>query len=159
MRFEHIEPQGSDENDGEPDDAWRDEQVTIIATDDPHLAAWPLIHLAYYYPDARWVEKYLVSIIRADGNESTRALAVTCLGHCARTHGTVDPDVVLPVLRWCLRQGQELRGRGYHAATDVTWYGGKHWGSRHWWALQVELPTYRALARLLYLRATRSGQL
>lgn len=155
VRFEHVEPVGSDQDqdDWEPDEAWRDEQVALIATDNPSNAAWPLIHLAYYYADMRWVEQFLVSVIRGEADWQIRELAVTCLGHCARTHREVTADVVLPALRWCPRQGPGLRGRAYDAITDVDSYSGRHWKSRDWWALRLEMRLYTLRTWMLRQRA------
>lgn len=75
-------------------DDWRNEMLRDISGDDIKRALDALLSLAYNDPDGHWVEEVLRGLLVAECDLQMRKLAVICLGHVARIHGTISVDSV-----------------------------------------------------------------
>jgi hypothetical protein len=76
-----------------------------------------LIRLTYHDSDWQWVQDQCLQLIH-HSDPAVRGLAVSCLGHLARIHKTIDTAKVLPVLN-SLLDNPELGGRAEDAIDDI----------------------------------------
>ena len=105
MRYEDVESTS------------REEAELAFASQDPDRVARALVAAALHDPDWKWVQDWCLRFI--DGSDQTvRRIAVTCLGHLARLHRTMDIDRVLPLLN-DLRSDEVLAGRVDDALDDI----------------------------------------
>ena len=81
----------------EPQAISRDKAEHIFASGDANQIASALVDIAFHDRDWRWVQNKCLGFAR-DGNPGVRQVAITCLGHVARIHQTLDLETVLPVL-------------------------------------------------------------
>jgi|SRR6516165_1303574 hypothetical protein len=95
----------------------RAEADVILAGSDEARICETLIRLAYHDPDWRWVQDLCLRFLQYP-DRSVRGCAVTCLGHLARIHGTIDAAKVLPALR-TLQTDIALAGRVDDAISDI----------------------------------------
>src|SRR5688572_23858792 len=82
----------------EVDPISREEALTAFASNDPELVCTTLVQVAYYDPDWQWVQEQCINFTKHP-NLDICGLAVTCLGHIARIHRTLEIDKVLPILK------------------------------------------------------------
>jgi len=81
----------------EPQPVSRVEADRIFAAGDSKAIASTLVDIAFHERDWRWVQDKCLYFARHP-EPNVRQVAVTCLGHIARIHRTLDLAVVLPVL-------------------------------------------------------------
>ena len=81
----------------EPQPISRTEAEAIFASNDPYAIESTLVDVAFHDPDWRWVQDKCLDLVRHN-SPGVRQIAVTCLGHVARIHGTLDLAKVLPLL-------------------------------------------------------------
>jgi hypothetical protein len=79
-----------------------------------------LIRLVYHDPDWRWLQEKCIEMSKASDSE-VAGLAVTCLGHLARIHRTLDLERVLPILKKLLGN-PKISGRVEDALDDIETY-------------------------------------
>jgi hypothetical protein len=73
-----------------------------LASGDSTRAVLALLRSAFHDPDWRWVQgQCLFHLTRQE--KHLQQVAATCLGHLARIHGTLDLDLVVPLLEKMLR--------------------------------------------------------
>jgi len=79
--------------------------------------AHALVSAAFHEPDWTWVQDWCIRLVdHSDGN--VQRVAITCLGHLARIHHTLDLGRVLPLLHVKI-EGNELRGTVEDALSDI----------------------------------------
>ena len=81
----------------EPQPIDRRDAEHIFASGDANQIASTLVDVTFHDPDWRWVQNICLGFAHADA-PVVRQAAVTCLGHVARIHRTLDLETVLPVL-------------------------------------------------------------
>ena len=81
----------------EPQPISRSEAEHIFASGTADEIASALIDIAFHDPDWRWVQNKCLGFT-SDDAPVVRQAAVTCLGHVARIHRTLDLETVLAVL-------------------------------------------------------------
>ena len=79
-----------------------------------------LLSSAYHDPDWQWVQYRCVELLN-HSELPVRRVAVTCLGHLARIHRTLDLNVVVPRLS-ALRADGSIRGWVEDALEDIRIY-------------------------------------
>lgn len=95
----------------------REEYEAAIKSGDSEVMCDALVRLTFHEPDWRWVQDECLTL--ADHPDvAVRGLALTCLGHLARIHRTLDLDRVLPCLRRRLLD-PEVAGRAEDALDDI----------------------------------------
>lgn len=77
-----------------------------------------LLYITFNLDDARWIQDKCLDLINEDSRNSMKGLAITCLGHLARIHGTIDSKAVIPVLNRC-KKNRDLSGRVESAMDDI----------------------------------------
>lgn len=81
----------------EPQAISRAEAENIFASGNTDEIASALVDITFHDSDWRWLQNQCLSLARNDAL-GIRQIAVTCLGHIARIHRTLDLETVLPVL-------------------------------------------------------------
>ncbi|TMR07242.1 hypothetical protein ETD83_01190 [Actinomadura soli] len=97
MRYESVPPVS------------RDDLRLALAEKDNEAIHRALVGLALHDADGAWVQDQCLAL-KDHPSWDVRAIALLCLGHVARIHGTIDLDRVLPVLRSALN---DPRTAGY----------------------------------------------
>lgn len=100
----------------------RQEAEAAFASGVSYAICTALVRLVYHYPDWRWLQEKCIELSR-DSDLEVAGVAVTCLGHLARIHGTLDLERVLPLLK-SLHTNPELAGRVEDASGDIEMYIG-----------------------------------
>jgi hypothetical protein len=77
-----------------------------------------LLSITYHDSDWKWVEGILVAHLDERSHTQIRSLAITCLGHLARIHRTIDSEIVVPRLRGLVHD-RELGGVAEDALSDI----------------------------------------
>ncbi|MFF7162992.1 hypothetical protein ACFZBP_16815 [Streptomyces sp. NPDC008086] len=98
----------------------RDALTADIRGTDAGRATSALLAFTYEEPDREVIEALLSACLDPAGpavDPQVRALAVTCVGHVARTHGELGPGLVARVRG--LLQDSGLGGRAEDALDDV----------------------------------------
>lgn len=102
--------------------ARRDELQRALTGGDDDAVQEALVSLALHDPDGTWVQDQCLALMDHPSWQ-VRATALTCLGHVARLHGSIDVGRVLPVLRSALH---DPRTAGYaeQAMDDIETFAG-----------------------------------
>jgi len=108
MRYEEVRPVS------------RDEADAAFSSGSPEAISRALVSIAYHDDDWRWVQDTCIAFTNYP-DPQVSGLAVTCLGHLARIHGTLDMEKVLPVLQK-LRSDPKIAGRVDDALDDIEMY-------------------------------------
>ncbi|WP_158710247.1 hypothetical protein [Streptomyces sp. NRRL F-5126] len=74
----------------EEDQVWRAEMLDALSSGDVSRSTRALLSLTYNDPDRPWVEEVLLEQVREGNDPQLRSLAVTCMGHLGRIHGSVS---------------------------------------------------------------------
>jgi hypothetical protein len=88
-----------------------------LKSDDPIHVTDALVRLTYHYSDWRWVQDQCLTLIN-HSDPVIKGLAVSCLGHLARIHNTIDTFKVLPILN-SLLDDPDIGGRAEDAIDDI----------------------------------------
>ncbi|CAM3244101.1 hypothetical protein [Stackebrandtia soli] len=105
------------------DGEWRSEMVALIANGSLEEAANALVSLAFNDADGAWVEGVLLSCLDGDSHSELKLLSLTCIGHLARIHGTIqNPRTIMRVKQMAKVSGFE--GRAQDALDDFEVYLG-----------------------------------
>jgi hypothetical protein len=88
-----------------------------LESDDPTRINDALIRLTYHNSDWQWVQDQCLQLLN-NSDSVVKGLAVSCLGHLARIHKTIDAAKVLPVLNSLLND-PDLGGRAEDAIDDI----------------------------------------
>ncbi|WP_217206347.1 hypothetical protein [Streptomyces sp. AC550_RSS872] len=99
---------------------WRDALTADIRATDVGRATRALLAFTYDEPEREVIEALLSECLDPAGpavDPQVGALAVTCVGHVARIHGEVGPDLVARVRD--LLQDPVLGGRAEDALDDI----------------------------------------
>ncbi|MFJ6560888.1 hypothetical protein ACIQMV_13570 [Streptomyces sp. NPDC091412] len=104
---------------------WRAALTADVGSTDVGRATRALLALTYDDPDRTAVEALLLKCL--DPSDTTvdpqvTALAVTCVGHVARLHGAIGPDLLERVRD--LLQDPVLGGRAEDAMDDIASFAG-----------------------------------
>lgn len=104
----------------EPANLGREDLKRALAERDIWLLREAIVAVSLSDPDRRWVEHQLVDLMR-DPDGSVRSIAALGVGHVARVHGSIDRDLVLPVLRELLGDAK-ARGNAENALDDIAMF-------------------------------------
>ena len=74
----------------------KDTAVSDLRSGEHPRVVRALLSLALFSQEQTWVKDICVEYARSP-NENIRGIAILCLGHLARIHGTLDVDSVIPV--------------------------------------------------------------
>ncbi|MET9966764.1 hypothetical protein ABZZ80_12825 [Streptomyces sp. NPDC006356] len=114
----HNLPGGPAGSPGSP--GWRDALTVHIRGTDIDRATRALLAFTYDEPEREVIEALLTECLDPAGpavDPQVRALAVTCVGHVARIHGEIGPDLVARVRG--LLQDPGVGGRAEDALDDI----------------------------------------
>jgi hypothetical protein len=76
------------------DQGWRAEMLDALSSGDVSKSTRALLSLTYNDPDRLWVEGLLLEQLREGNDPQLRSLAITCMGHLGRIHGSVSARLV-----------------------------------------------------------------
>ena len=100
------------------DPSWRAQMLTDLESGSIARMTDALLALTLNDPDGPWVEKLLLKCLDGSPEIQMRSLAITCLGHVARIHGTITNPEVVPKLKM-LSADQLLGGFAEDALDDI----------------------------------------
>lgn len=98
----------------------RHEAEVAFASGTSREICMALLRLVYDDDEWQWIQDKCIELSKSPDID-VAGLAITCLGHLARIHRTIELDKVLPVLNE-LRANRELAGRVDDALDDVEMY-------------------------------------
>lgn len=102
------------------------EQAELILSDTETnigLICETLVRVAFFETDFDWVQGQCLHFCKHK-NPDIRGLAVTCIGHLARIHGTLNMDLVQPVLDGLLNDA-EIAGNVQDTLDDIEMFIGR----------------------------------
>ncbi len=76
-----------------------------------------LLYASFNITNWKWVQNKCIDLLD-DKDEDIKGLAITCLGHLARIHGTIEKNKVFQALREKVRE-ENLKGRVQDALDDI----------------------------------------
>jgi hypothetical protein len=88
-----------------------------LKSDDPIHITDALVRLTYHYSNWRWVQDQCLQLVN-HLDPVVKGLAISCLGHLARIHKTIDTVKVLPILN-SLLDDPDVGGRAEDAIDDI----------------------------------------
>lgn len=106
----------------QPKPVSRDEASAILSGKSNEAKCRALVGLAFYDPDPAWLEELFLTHAQNE-NLDVAGVAITCLGHVARIHRSLNVTAVMPVLDE-LRRREPLVGRIEDAIEDFRLYLG-----------------------------------
>ncbi len=96
------------------------EAIRILHSENVKSATEILLYLSFNFDDWRLVQNECISLIEDEKlKEDIRRLAVTCLGHLARIHSTIDKEKVVPFLRLYMKQDKQIGGTIADTLEDI----------------------------------------
>ena len=104
---------------------WRDakineEAIEILHSENMKAASHILLYLCFNFDDWRLVQKECISLIEDKKlHKDIRQLAVTCLGHLARIHSTIDQEKVIPILKLYMERDNQIAGTIADTLEDI----------------------------------------
>jgi hypothetical protein len=93
----------------------------LLQSDDPAVAKNALLYLCFNIDDPEWIQVKCVQVVQNHQSDDVRGLALTCIGHVARMHKTINKVLVIPVLLKGLKHNT-LSGRAQDALDDIDIY-------------------------------------
>lgn len=81
----------------------------------------PRFRAANVIDDPEWIQVRCVQVVQNHQSDDVRGLALTCIGHVARMHKTINKVLVIPVLLKGLEH-KTLSGRAQDALDDIDIY-------------------------------------
>ncbi|MDR1347299.1 MAG: hypothetical protein LBJ63_02555 [Prevotellaceae bacterium] len=96
----------------------------IVNSNDVDSATKTLLDICFNPNDWKWVQDICLSLITANKNEDVRRLAVTCLGHLARIHSTIEKEKVIPFLKKIKKGDINIAGTIDDALDDINMFAG-----------------------------------
>src|SRR5437773_7469037 len=87
----------------EPTPISRTEAEAILATGNVSDVCDTLVRIAFFEEDRAWAETVMLRYLEHEDN-AIASCASTCLGHLARIHGEVGPDVLRSLERVARRR-------------------------------------------------------
>jgi hypothetical protein len=98
----------------------KSEVEAALITGDSDNIIIAMLGAAYYIDEWRWVQNHCLGLL---GNADTnlRNIAVVCLGHIARIHGTLDKEKVLAALEK-LRNDPQIGEEVSNSLEEIEWY-------------------------------------
>jgi hypothetical protein len=94
------------------------ELTELLPLSDEEVISKALLYMTFNIQDAGWIQKTCLEFISTNENDSMRGLAIICLGHVARIHGTVNEQTTIPFLNRLLNN-TSLAGRAQDALDDI----------------------------------------
>lgn len=94
------------------------EYTELLDSSDEEVISKALLYMTFNIQDAGWLQKTCLEFISTNENNSMRGLAITCLGHVARIHGTINEQTTIPFLKRLLND-TSLAGRAQDALNDI----------------------------------------
>ncbi|MGX4587643.1 hypothetical protein [Paenibacillus chitinolyticus] len=95
------------------------EAINLINSNDPGTIVNGLLSLALYADDGVFVQDLMVRYSQ-HRNENIRGIAILCFGHIARLHGTVNKELIIPLIHNALKdESTFVRGHAYSALDDI----------------------------------------
>jgi hypothetical protein len=94
-----------------------EEAKESLKSDDPIRVNDALVRLTYHDSDWRRVQDQCLQLV-SHSDPVVKGLAVSCLGHLARIHKTIDTVKVLPLLS-SLLDDPDVGGRAEDAIDDI----------------------------------------
>ena len=95
----------------------KDDLESFLRSNDVGLVTDALLYLCCSVEDREWIQDKCLELFEHE-DEDVSGLAVTCLGHVARIHSTINKNKVVPVLRQKLND-RRLAGRAQDALDDI----------------------------------------
>ena len=94
------------------------ELENLLRSDDEQEIVEALMYAVFNIDEPQWIQEKCHDLICSDKSLNIKELAITCLGHVARMHGTIDEKVITPLLIE-LSKDQYLSGRASDALDDI----------------------------------------
>ena len=94
--------------------------INVFASGDSRRVVMALLSAAYYIKDWRWVQDNCLRFLN-DPDLDVRNVAVTCLSHIARIHGTLEKEKVIPVLNGLVKDPQIGEEVAY-TLEEIEWF-------------------------------------
>jgi hypothetical protein len=104
----------------DPQPMRREEAERIFASGTSLQVQDALVRVALHEPDWLWVQAQCLRIL-GDSDVNTQTVAIRCLGHLARIHGTLNLELVGPTLL-SLKDNPALSGAVEDAFDDITMF-------------------------------------
>jgi len=79
-----------------------------------------LLYICFNFEDSVWVQNICLKLLDCE-NENICGLAITCIGHIARIHSTIDQAKVLPALKEKINDSR-FAGRVADALDDINMF-------------------------------------
>ncbi|MEU9304910.1 hypothetical protein [Streptomyces sp. NPDC048269] len=99
---------------------WREAMAADLRGRDTSRSTRALLALTVNDPDRSRMERILLDCLEPDNDPQITALAITCMGHLGRIHGTVSAELVSRLES--LLEDPVLGGRAEDALGDVRWF-------------------------------------
>jgi len=96
------------------------EMERLISSNDEELIINTLLDICFNFDEWEWVQDVCLKLMTFE-NENICGLAITCIGHIARIHSTIDKKKVLPVLKDKMNDERFL-GRVEDALDDINMF-------------------------------------
>lgn len=94
------------------------ELESLLKSDNEQELIEALMYAVFNIDEPRWIQEKCHELIYSDKSLNTKGLAITCLGHVARIHGTIDKNITIPLLIK-LSKDHNLSGRASDALDDI----------------------------------------
>lgn len=95
------------------------ETINLINSDEPDTIVKGLLSLALNADDGAFVQDLMVRYSQHK-NENIRGIAILCFGHIARIHGTVNKELIIPLINDALKdESAFVRGHAHSALDDI----------------------------------------
>lgn len=95
------------------------ELLTLIYSDDPDAIVRGLVSLALYAEDLEFIQNTMLEYSQHK-HENVKGIAILGFGHLARRFGTIDKELVLPIVYAGLQDESEIvRGHADSALNDI----------------------------------------
>ena len=96
--------------------------IQQLHNDDPDSIVEQLVALALYADDPEFIQHTMIQYSQHTDN-NVKGIAILCFGHLARRFGTIDKEVVLPIVHAGLQDKSDIvRGHADSALDDITMF-------------------------------------
>ena len=92
----------------------------LLASQDEVDVINTLLYICFNFDDWEWVQNICLELMQSE-NDNICGLAITCVGHLARIHSTIDKVKILPILHEKMKD-RRFTGRVEDALSDINMF-------------------------------------
>ena len=103
----------------------KDKIESLLKSNDEQTIIDAIMYMTFNINDPEWIQNKCSEQINAKKSNNITELSITCLGHVARIHRTINMNTTIPLLNKLLKT-KEFSGHARDALDDIEQFAKKN---------------------------------